>query len=216
MLLLRKCSLTLVLTIVTSIYCQGNVANIFYFSNFDFNSAGIRTRTRKSAFSIKQSISERISSVEKPSVMNKTPRISFSKTSELTTIASNLFRCHPNRTVSECRNKTHEFKNKVIRELTKSMTRSNDENIYNVEYQPIDGNESLSTISMLMSTRVKMLRKKEPPFNTHKLGLLFPKKKLYHKVKGKSCVIVSSAGSMAGSNLGSFIGERTIWYLNSK
>lgn len=93
-----------------------------------------RTRQRKSAFSIKQSVIEKISSVEKPSVKNKNPRILFSKTSELTPIASNLFRCAQNKTEIECRNKTNEFKNKVVKELTKSMMISGDENNYNIDY----------------------------------------------------------------------------------
>lgn len=165
-------------------------------------------RTRRSAFSIKfMNITERISSVEKPSVKNNNPRISFSKTSELTQIASNLFRCPKNKTDVECANKTSEFKNKVIQELTKSMGKIGEDNTYNVNYQSETNQTRKPSICMLLDNKIKLLRKKDPPFNGNKLGQLFPKHKLFRKSKGKSCIIVSSAGSLTGSNLGSFIGK---------
>lgn len=165
-------------------------------------------RSPRSAFSIKfMNITERISSVEKPSVRNKNPRISFSKTSDLTHIASNLFRCPKNKTDVECANKTSEFKNKVIQELVKSVSKLGEENIYNVNYQSETNQTRKPSICMLLENKIKLLRKKDPPFNKNKLGQLFPKHKLFRKSKGKSCVIVSSAGSLTSSNLGSFIGE---------
>jgi hypothetical protein len=165
-------------------------------------------RSRRSAFSTKfMNITERISSVEKPSVKNNSPRISFSKTSDLTTIASNLFRCPKNKTDVECANKTTEFKNKVILELTKSVGKITDDNIYNVEYQSETNQTKKPSICMLVNNKIKLLRKKDPPFNENKLGQLFPKHKLFRKSKGSSCIIVSSAGSLTGSNLGNFIGE---------
>jgi hypothetical protein len=85
------------------------------------------------------------------------------------------------------------------------MTRSGDERTgFNVDYSSHKRNSS-TAMNVLMNTRVKTLRKKDAPFNAHRLGELFPKKKLFFKTKGKSCVIVSSAGSLAGSNLGEFI-----------
>lgn len=158
---------------------------------------------------MKQSISEKITSAEKPSVVkNKTPRISFSKTSEMTPIASNLFRCLGNKTENECRNKTSEFKTKVIRELTKSMRMIGDEvTVHKIEFS---SNLRDMAMSRLLATRVKTLRKKTSPFNIHRLGDLFPKQKLFHKVWAKRCVIVSSAGSMVGSNLGEFIDNHDI------
>src|SRR5690349_15203405 len=92
-------------------------------------------RNSRSAFSTKHNVTEIISSVEKPSVRSKNPRISFSKTSDLTPIASNLFRCPKNKSEVECANKTSEFKNKVITELTKSMARITEDNNYYVDYQ---------------------------------------------------------------------------------
>ena len=162
---------------------------------------------RRSAFSMKHNVTERISSVEKPSVKNKNPRIAFSKTSDLTPIASNLFRCPKNKTDIDCANKTSEFKNKVFRELTKSMTRIGEDNIYNVEYQSETNDTRKPPVCNLIDSKIKLLRKKDPPFNENKLGQLFPKQKLFRKSKGKSCIIVSSAGSLTGSNLGSFISK---------
>lgn len=138
---------------------------------------------------------------------NKIPRIAFSKNSELTAIASNLFRCPKNKTDVDCANKTSEFKNKVLMELTKSMSRVGEDNVYNVEYKSEVKQARKPPVCMLIDNKIKLLRKKDPPFTNSKLGQLFPKHKLFRKSKEKSCIIVSSAGSLTGSELGSFIGE---------
>lgn len=152
-------------------------------------------------------VTEKISSVEKPSVRNKNPRIAFSKTSEMTTIASNLFRCPKNKTDVECVNKTSEFKNKVMQELTKSVGRRGEDNNYNVNYQTASNRTGRPPVCNLLTSKIKLLRKKDPPFNDNKLGQLFPKQRLFRRSEGKSCIIVSSAGSLTGSSLGGFIGE---------
>lgn len=166
-------------------------------------------RIKRSAFSIKfVNISERISSVEKPSVRNNNPRISFSKSSDLTAIASNLFKCPKSKTEIECANKTQTFKSKVIQELTKSIGRSSEENNYNVNYQSVkNNNDKKSAICILLRNKIKLLRRKDEPFKNNKLGQSFPERRLFKKNEGKSCIIVSSAGSMSGSNLGKFIGK---------
>lgn len=164
-------------------------------------------RNKRSAFSTKHNVTERISSAEKPSVRNKSPRISFSKTSDLTPIASNLFRCPKNKTDVDCANKTSEFRNKVVNELTKSMSRVGEDNTYNVNYQSKANRTDKPPVCILMENKIKLLRKKDPPFNENKLGQLFPKHKLFRKSKGKSCIIVSSAGSLTGSNLGGFVSK---------
>lgn len=173
-------------------------------------------RKSRSAFSTKHNVTEIISSLEKPSVRNKNPRISFSKMSDLTPIASNLFRCPKNKTDIECANKTSEFKNKVISELTKSMARVGEDNIYNVDYQSEANQTRKPPVCLLLNNKIKLLRKKDPPFNGNKLGQLFPQHKLFRKSRGNSCIIVSSAGSLTGSNLGGFIGEirRDKWTIN--
>lgn len=158
---------------------------------------------------MKQNVTERISSVEKPSVKNKNPRIAFSKTSDLTPIASNLFRCPRNKTDVDCSNKTSEFKNKVVQELTKSMSRIGEDNIYNVDYQSVTNQTRKPPVCRLIDSKIKLLRKNDPPFKENKLGQLFPKQKLFRRSKGKSCIIVSSAGSLTGGNLGGFISKFT-------
>lgn len=165
-------------------------------------------RPSRSAFSIKfVNVTEKISSVEKPSVRNKNPRIAFSKTSDLTPIASNLFRCPKSKSDVECANKTAEFKSKVLQELTKSVSRRGEDNIYSVSYHTATNRTGSSPLCALLGNKIKLLRKKDSPFNENKLGQLFPKHKLFRKSKGKSCIIVSSAGSLTGSTLGGFIGE---------
>lgn len=87
------------------------------------------------------------------------------------------------------------------------MSRVGEDNIYNVNYQSDTNRTKKPPICMLMENKIKLLRKKDPPFNESKLGQLFPKHKLFRKSKGKSCIIVSSAGSLTGSNLGGFISK---------
>lgn len=89
------------------------------------------------------------------------------------------------------------------------MTRISEENIYNVIYQSETNQSRKAPVCMLLDSKIKLLRKKDPPFNGNKLGQLFPKQKLFRNSKGKSCIIVSSAGSLSGSNLGSFISKFT-------
>lgn len=161
---------------------------------------------------MKQNVSEKISSVEKPSTKqkNKNPRMSFSKTSEMTIIASNLFRCPVNKREcpeKECSSKTSEFKNKVLRELIKSMKMNGDGSDHKIHFT---SNLKELSMSSLLSRRVKTIRRKTSPFNGHKLGELLPKEKIFHKKRAKSCVIVSSAGSLVGSGLGEFIDEHDI------
>ncbi|CAM6031744.1 unnamed protein product, partial [Sphagnum compactum] len=69
-----------------------------------------------------------------------------------------------------------------------------------------------TSICMVMHAKVQALNKAEPPFNSNLLGSLFPKQQLLsqHSGDNKSCVIVSSAGSMKKSNLGSFIDSHDI------
>lgn len=119
------------------------------------------SRQHRSAFSIKfMNVTERISSVEKPSVKNKNPRISFSRTSDLTPIASNLFRCPKNKSDVDCANKTAEFKSKVIQEFVKSVGRRGEDNIYNVVYQSATNQTRKPPICLLLNNKIKLLRKK--------------------------------------------------------
>lgn len=140
----------------------------------------------------------------------KNPRISFSKTSDLTPIASNLFKCPQKKSAFECVNKTSEFKNKLLLEFTNSLERKSEQNAYNVDYRSeTNRNFSNPSICPLMKSKIKLVQTKDPPFNILKLGQLIPKQRQLKRSRGgKSCVIVSSAGSLTGSNLGNFIGKK--------
>lgn len=69
--------------------------------------------------------------------------------------------------------------------------------------------QNVSSVCLVMQAKVRTLRKKDFPFNTNSIGSLFPKRKLFKNIakQSKSCAIISSAGSMAKSGLGHFIGE---------
>jgi hypothetical protein len=110
-------------------------------------------------------------------------------------------------------NKTFDYKNKLIKEFQKSLNKTVDENLYHVDYEQkktkllLDKQES---ICLFLKNKVKLLRKKDFPSKS-KVGKIFPKRKLFKKNnKRKSCVIVSSSGSLNGARLGNFIGENLI------
>lgn len=116
-----------------------------------------------------------------------------------------------------CMNKTRLFKVKILQEFARVRDELiHDPNIYHINYKPksttkhtTHSNKSLA-LCLLMKAKVQMLRKSnKPPFSSNLLGSLFPKQKLLAQYRGpnKTCVIVSSAGSMKTSKLGSFIGK---------
>lgn len=161
---------------------------------------------------MKHNVSEIIYGDEKPAIKatstrNK-PRFSFSKSSEMP-IAANLYRCR-NKTDPECISKTIDYKTKVIREFIKGLNKSVEENLYHVAYKTKEKRTKLSqqeSICLFLKHKANLLRKKDFPLN-EEIGKLIPKRKLFKKNnKKKSCVIVSSAGSLSGAKLGAFIGE---------
>lgn len=112
-----------------------------------------------------------------------------------------------------CENKTQVFKERILRAFDKAMMESlNESNFYNVDFKPVFGDsfeeQYYPSTCLVMEAGVRVLKRKDPPFNKLQFGKLFPKQKLFRQNKNiKTCAIVSSAGSMAGSKLGRFIGE---------
>lgn len=122
-----------------------------------------------------------------------------------------MYFCRDKHTI-ECQNKTKEFRQKILNEFRKSITETIDEpNYYNVydTRQTVQFYNATSSICMILAADVKTLRQKDEPFNTHPIGEMLPKRKLFgRKLRDKrNCIIVSSAGSLKNSNLGHFIGE---------
>ncbi|KAJ6643037.1 Protein glass, partial [Pseudolycoriella hygida] len=107
-----------------------------------------------------------------------------------------------------CQNKTKIFRNKILAEFRKSLVESvsDEPNFYNVVYS--NEKKKLKPICQMLDAKVKVLRRKEKPFDTNGFSKLFPKVKLFGKkttMTYKSCAIVSSAGSLTKSGLGHFI-----------
>lgn len=112
----------------------------------------------------------------------------------------------------DCINKTKEFRTKVLNEFDKSLIEPIDEssNIYNVEYEHPDDMIKYNPTCMVLDAKLRILTNKDSPFDTNKIGRLFPVRKLFGKKflsVPRSCVIVSSAGSLFQSGLGKFIGK---------
>lgn len=117
----------------------------------------------------------------------------------------------------ECLNKTKEFRAKVLSEFGKTLLEPIDEssNIYNVEYEHPDDMIKYNPTCMVLDAKLRILTNKDSPFDTNKIGRLFPTRKLFGKKfmsVPRSCVIVSSAGSLYESGLGKFIGKRLIFF----
>lgn len=113
-----------------------------------------------------------------------------------------------------CMNKTVVFKEKVLQEFVRVRDELiHDPNIYHINYKrkiPSKNTNKARALCLLLKAKVQMLRKThKPPFSSNLLGSLFPKHKFLaqHRGPNKTCVIVSSAGSMKTSKLGTFIGK---------
>lgn len=111
---------------------------------------------------------------------------------------------------SVCQNKTIMYREKVLSEFKTSMLTEKDKsNFYNVEYEHIEGVIKYNPSCMILDAKVRYLTNSDTPFDTSEIGCLFPKRELFGKKflsTSKSCVIVSSAGSLHNSGLGKFIG----------
>lgn len=88
----------------------------------------------------------------------------------------------------------------------------NETNYYNVEFRSLFGSsfeeQYYPSSCLVQEAGVRVLRRRDAPFNKLEFGKLFPKRKIFREVKKiKTCAIVSSAGSMTGSKLGRFIGK---------
>lgn len=109
-----------------------------------------------------------------------------------------------------CQNKTKQFRDKILTEFRKSLNEavSDEPNYYNVVYTN-DKNKQ-RPLCQILDAKVRVLRKKDKPFGANGYSRLFPKVKLFGKqatMTYKSCAIISSAGSLAKSGLGHFIGK---------
>lgn len=109
-----------------------------------------------------------------------------------------------------CKNRTITYREKVLSELKTSMLNEKREpNFYNVEYEHIDGIFKYNPACMILDAKVRYLRNSDTPFDTSEIGYLFPERELFDQKFSstpKSCIIVSSAGSLHNSGLGKFIG----------
>lgn len=105
----------------------------------------------------------------------------------------------------ECKNKTEIFREKVLNELKRVSSENVEEsNYYNVTYYKKF--ENLSSECLVFNAGLRTLRKKDVSFVD--LEKFIPKRKLFRKKDNiKSCVVISSAGSLIGSQLGKFIGR---------
>lgn len=153
---------------------------------------------------------EEVDGSEKPSrnrlSLASLPRFSLSKSQHIK-MDPKVYQCNIPDDLT-CMNKTTQFKERILTELKRVReTYVEESNFYNIDYKSRKTNTT--PICLVINSKVQVLRKTKAPFSSNLLGTLFPKQKLLAHYRGdnKSCVIVSSAGSMKKSNLGEFIGE---------
>jgi len=176
-------------------------------------------RVPRSVFHVRWNPNEKfiVESRENPAINSSKlaphPRLKVSKNTKLT-LSPKLYLCHDKHS-ELCHNKTQQFRQRIVRAFEKAMVESVNEsqaNHYNVDYKPVFGDsfeeQYYPSTCLVMEAGVRVLRRKDAPFNKLPFGRLFPRQKLFRNVKDiKTCAIVSSAGSLAGSKLGRFIGE---------
>lgn len=172
-------------------------------------------KQRRNAFSVKQNSStvHIIKSDERPtrneSIQEHRPLFASSKNKKLP-LDPALYKCNASKSL-DCRNKTEVFRNKILKEFKKSLgDEFHDSNYYNVEYVPVEDMIKYHPTCMVLDAKVRVLNQNDPPFDNNKIGRLFPRRKMFgHRFAAtpKSCVIVSSAGSLFQSNMGQFIGN---------
>ena len=179
-----------------------------------------RRRTRN-VFSVKQNLNnqqKRVIQSEEKAATNHTenptrPRFHLSQNSKMP-LDPSVYACNAQYSV-DCRNKTKHFGDFILDIFQKSLLQKMDAepNYYNVDYNislPI--NERLLPACRLLNAKIGTVRRKHIINDELALGKLIPKRKLLRNVskekdRSSSCVIVSSAGSMANSRLGNFIGK---------
>lgn len=178
-------------------------------------------RMERSAFTIRLNYSAMsvVKSDEKParndSNHSQRPVFASYRKYEKLSFEPSQYKCSDKHSI-DCLNKTKEFRAKVLNEFGKSLVDPINEssNIYNVEYEHPDDMIKYNPTCMVLDAKLRILTNKDSPFDANKIGRLFPTRKLFGKKYmsvPRSCVIVSSAGSLYQSGLGKFIGKR-IYY----
>jgi len=199
--------------------CDWKNENAFPAVNNGNGSKKNHKRIPRSVFHVRWNPNEKfiVESRENPAINSSKlaphPRLKVSKNTKLT-LSPKLYLCHDKHS-ELCHNKTQQFRQRIVQTFEKAMMESVNEsqaNHYNVDYKPVFGDsfeeQYYPSTCLVMEAGVRVLRRKDAPFNKLPFGRLFPRQKLFRNVKDiKTCAIVSSAGSLAGSKLGRFIGE---------
>lgn len=150
-------------------------------------------------------------------VKNSKPRFPNLQTKELE-LDTDRFKCL-NDSDEICAEKTANFKNDLLYELRRVFSEESNvfksgvdtQNPYFVTYRGKKGNfmdkTALELLCELKNVVVRSVLRSDSPFDKIEIGKYFPRKGLFEKKHFKSCAIVSSAGSLKDSNLGTLIGK---------
>lgn len=176
-------------------------------------------RPRRSALSLKNNAStiHSIKTEEKPS-RNYTshavqhPMFTTTKNAQLQ-FDPEVFKCD-RKQEPVCVNKTIAYRDKILHQFRKSLETceacGGEPNVYNAEYEHPDDMVKYNPTCMVLDAKLRLLTNRDSPFDANKIGRLFPREKLFDwnfPSAQRSCIIVSSAGSLFRSNLGRFIGK---------
>ena len=133
---------------------------------------------------------------------------------------TNKYLCVRDDDGDSCGEKITQFKEKLMIELKRvfldegNILKKGQENYYNVNYRGSKGNYMEKTPEQIMcemrKIKINTLRRGDVPNNLiHGLKRCVSRKRLYENSRFHSCAIIASAGSLKGSNLGTFIGTCT-------
>uniref|UniRef100_A0A8D8ESL9 Beta-galactoside alpha-2,6-sialyltransferase 1 n=1 Tax=Culex pipiens TaxID=7175 RepID=A0A8D8ESL9_CULPI len=169
-------------------------------------------RSRRSVLFVKLNASERQlkAGAEKPSIRTKEedaprtrPYFSTSKKSYVA-LDTARFLCDDPESAN-CANKTSIYKSKVVYELRRVLKESYEENdFYRVQYRDEDRIAEETELCRLKRADVRTITWRDSPFDWNEIGRYIPPGPLFRE-RNATCAIVSSAGSLKGSSLGSFI-----------
>lgn len=158
-------------------------------------------------------------------VKNSKPRFPNLQNKELE-LDNDRFKCFKDDSEDACAEKTANFKNELLYELRRVFSDESNvfktgvetQNPYFVSYKGEKGNFMDKTAQELLcelkNVIVRSVLRNDSPFDVLDIGKYFPRKGLFEKKHFNSCAIISSAGSLKNSSLGTMIGEFTFEFLH--
>lgn len=193
---------------------------IYYYNRGFLNDTRL-SNERKRRKQIRETKNESITVVK-----NSKPRFPNLQMKELE-LDTDRFKCFKEDDHDTCAEKTISFKTELLYELRRVFSDESNvfksgvetQNPYNVNFKGKKGNFMDKTAQELLcelkDVVVRSVLKNDSPFDVLDIGKFFPRKGLFEKKHFNSCAIISSAGSLKNSSLGTLIGKFVLTFLQT-